>query len=422
MLSASSRLLALAVPCILMACSTEVPDEATATDEDALSAASVGVEGDVRMDGVSYLEAGAGLGKPYRALRFVAKAGDRLAIVVASDTGDPMAYVLNSAKKTLASNDDAAPNHQESYIAFDVPSDGTYYVAVRIKGATVGDELVSVRHRPMSGTYTLHGTCSSYENRQPKPVSLMMDFRYDAGMVSVRSFAATPASNVFPDLMGALAGPATGGMWSIRQAMEPRLDGSYISLDMKRRTYEVSWSQPAPSPLRWDASCSFDASPLFAAPVPVAAFPKALEGQVLVAKGMCSGSNAIAVMCEQGSAGRGADGCCLRSEPLGAQPSEITFKVTRKSGVARLQVLAASSASGTKTFLDHSAVETAQGFRVAGVAVPFLTTALPGDLYVTNASSVMHFDLGGRSDAGNGGSYCGADRVSGSCVFAWSAP
>lgn len=137
-----TSILLLALTAVGTACTADAADDddvAESSDELRRLDASE-VVGDITADGRFIpLDAPAlGLGVPanrpaYRALRFQARAGDRLTAEVHTPNGaDTLAYILRDDFATLARNDDVEGS-PGSRVAFRASRTGTYYLAFRTK-------------------------------------------------------------------------------------------------------------------------------------------------------------------------------------------------------------------------------------------------------------------------------------------------
>lgn len=423
------RLGLLAVPLLMMGCGASDADEAR-TDAEELVASKVGVEGELTVGVPSYLD-DKGTGKRYRAVRFTAHAGDRLAVVATAEGGDPVAYVLDAQMKTLATNDNAGPSQKESFIAFDVPADGTYYVAVQNKGTKTVEHVIGVRRRPASGTYTFPGTCRS--GIQIKPLQLHVDFGYAAGSVGFSGLGYTPTSNVpgnlsnllvqsyGVDLVKAIPSKITFHVDTTHGGY-PWTESHALLLDLDKNTLEATWERYGATVSHDKESCTFDVSAIYAAPQPAGPFPASLEGKTLVAKGTCSGTNDVSSMCTPGTPGRDTNGCCSTGEHIGARPAELSFVVTKSNGNEKIELVSASSSQQSTISLGQSATQTSNGFVFEGVSIPFSNASLGGTLAADALSSHIRFSLSGSGTGGNTASVCAADRLRGSCELAWDAP
>ncbi len=265
----------LSVAVILAACMSAQEEEDTDTGVDDLSAARVGVEADMTVGSIAALD-GVGTGKRYRAVRFTAHAGDKLAVVAAARGGvDLVAYLLDAQMKTLARNDDGAPGQIAPFIAFDVPADGTYFVALRRKdsGGAV-EEYVSVRRRPASGTYDLSGTCTAAAGAGPTTVKLQADIVYDAGSFRLTCVSVSPQQDVPAHLLAPLGRSYGANATSL---MEPKLSLWGVSrwsagvdelvntvLELDSASLTTKWSRSGPNVPTEEQSCRFDLGPIFA--------------------------------------------------------------------------------------------------------------------------------------------------------------
>jgi hypothetical protein len=72
----------------------------------------------------------------YRAFRFAGNKGDRIAVWVHSEDGDPIVWVLDSAFKVIAFNDDATSSTVDAHVSLILPQNAdpavkTYYIVFR---------------------------------------------------------------------------------------------------------------------------------------------------------------------------------------------------------------------------------------------------------------------------------------------------
>ncbi|MBX3197012.1 MAG: hypothetical protein KF894_02545 [Labilithrix sp.] len=175
--SIPTSLLLLAVAAVGTACTADAAEDDVAETSDELRRLDASeVVGAIAADGraITIDSPALGLGAPanrpkYRALRFEARAGDRLtAEVHTPDGADTLAYILRDDFATLARNDDVedAPG---SRVAFRASRTGVYYLAFRTKEGQATRFFARLAETPAGGTKWTDGWPTEDNYGRPWP-------------------------------------------------------------------------------------------------------------------------------------------------------------------------------------------------------------------------------------------------------------